>query len=434
MPRRVVITGLGVVSPIGVGVESLSAALVSGRSGVKRLAGLPGHAGGAVPELGRSLAGFGPLPPQIAKPLRKSLKQMSRDTVLGLAALLQAWRSSGLDACEAAAERRGVVQGAGYVGVNPADFAAGLRACQEHAGGDAAAAIQAWGEHGVGQVPPLWMLSCLPNLVGCYAAILLGCRGPNNTLTVGGAAANLAIADACEAIRDDEADVMLAGGCGSRLDSYSLLHVMGGGEVAAETEAGPPARLLRPFDAGRTGCLPAEGAAALVLEEASHARQRNADVWGEVLGHGSSCVMADPRAPRLDESIASAARQALQMAGLQPSELGHVHAHGESSRRLDRQEAIALRRVLGDAADTTPVTALKSYMGDACGGSGALEAAASLIAMRTGPLFPVLNHEVTDPECPILPARAGAAAGRYCLNVNVAAEGQASALLVRSAA
>src|SRR5262245_28541468 len=219
--RRVAITGLGVVSPIGNSASEFWDALVSGRSGITRLTSegteTDGPAcGGAITTFQGRIDDFGPLPDDLRKQLRKSLKVMNRETQLAVAAAQQALRDCGLTAAELDPERSGVSFGAGYVGIRPDDFLSGVAKCRDAQGGPA---LDDWGEKGLPEVHPLWLLTCLPNMPGCYIAMYNNLQGPNNTITLGDGAANLALQEAAELIRDGDADVMLAGGCGNQLDS-----------------------------------------------------------------------------------------------------------------------------------------------------------------------------------------------------------------------
>lgn len=431
--RRVAITGLGVISPIGTSASDFWTALVSGRSGITRLATEGAESagpacGGAIRNFQGRIDDFGPLPDELRKQLRKSLKVMNRETQLAVAAAQQAFRDSGLAIESLDPERCGVSFGAGYVGIRPDDFLSGVAKCRDAAG---ATSLDEWGEKGLPEVHPLWLLTCLPNMPGCYIAMYNNLQGPNNTITLGDGAANLAVLEAADLIRDGDADVMLAGGCGNQLDSCSLLHAVLDVELARRAD--DPAGILRPFDRDRIGTLPAEGAAAFVLEDLHVAVARGATIYGEVLGGGSSCVV-EHGAPNRTASLRHAMRAALASAACSPESIGHVQAHGLSSRQVDLEEARAIRQVF-DGAAAAPVTAAKGHFGDAGAGAGAMELAAGLLALRHGRLFPVLNCEHPDPDCGLRLARDGELpSGESFLKVSVTPQGQASALIVRAAA
>jgi 3-oxoacyl-[acyl-carrier-protein] synthase II len=291
--------------------------------------------------------------------------------------------------------------------------------------------LDEWGEKGLPEVHPLWLLTCLPNMPGCYIAMYNNLQGPNNTITLGDGAANLAVAEAADLIRDGDADMMLAGGCGNHLDSCSLLHAVLDEDLAVHGD--DPSGILRPFDRDRCGTLPAEGAAAFVLESLQAATDRGATIYGEVLGGGASCVVDHGR-PDRSTAMALAMRSALEIAGVNAADIGHIQAHGLSSRRVDLEETLAIRSVFGDAS-RTPVTAAKGHFGDAGAGSGALELAAGLMALRSGRLHRVRNCENVDPQCELRIVREdGCPSGDSFLKLSVTPQGQASALIVRAAA
>jgi 3-oxoacyl-[acyl-carrier-protein] synthase II len=266
---------------------------------------------------------------------------------------------------------------------------------------------------------------------GCYIARYNNLQGPNNTVTLGDGAANLALHEAADLIRDGDADLMLAGGCGNLLDSCSLLHAVLDVELARRAD--DPAGILRPFGRDRIGTLPAEGAAAFVLEELQAAQARGATIYGEVLGGGASCVV-DHGVPLRARAMMHAMRSALAAAGLDPSGIGHIQAHGLSSRQVDAEEAQAIRNVFGGDARVS-VAAAKGHFGDAGAGAGALELAAGLLALQHGGLFPILNCAYPDPDCGLdLVREMERPAGDSFLKLSVTPQGQASALVVRVAA
>jgi 3-oxoacyl-[acyl-carrier-protein] synthase II len=172
-----------------------------------------------------------------------------------------------------------------------------------------------------------------------------------------------------------------------------------------------------------------------VLERYDLAVARGARLYGEIVGHGSSSVADQRRVAKRDVALANVMRMALRSAGITPDQVGHVHAHGLSTRRCDAEEARAIRQVFGDAADRVPVTAAKSYFGNLGAASGVVELIASLLAMQQGPLFPCLNYETPDPDCPVRVAHDhDTAAGDNVLNLSVTPQGQATALVVRKVA
>jgi len=430
--RQVVVTGLGVISPIGRNTEEFWEALAAGRSGISSfpLNGNPEACAGEIGDFSGRIQDIGDLEEKLRKAVRKALKVMSRETQLGVAAAQQAFADSRLADDEPDRSRIGVCFGAGYVAMMPEDFLSGVNACKDE---QDSFEFDRWGTQGIPQIEPLWLLKCLPNMAACYAAIFNELRGPNNSITQGEAAANLAVAEARRIIQDGEADAMVVGGTGNNILPCSLMHTMMDQDVAP---GGPePATVCRPFDRGRTGSVAGEGAAALILEERSAAIRRGARIYAEILGAGSSCVVNQSRVPDGAQALVNAMQATLRSAAVSPEAIGHVHAHGLSSHRCDIDEAVAIRRVFGDRANTLPVVAAKSNVGNSGAGGGAIELVASILAMDRGHLFPVLNYEEPDPECPLAPVTSSDVdAGGSFLNLSVSPQGQASCVAMRSAA
>jgi len=265
-----------------------------------------------------------------------------------------------------------------------------------------------------------------------HIAIYNDLRGPNNSITLREASGNLAVAEAYSTITRGHADIMLAGATGTRIHPLRTVHVALYEELAKGD--GAPETLSRPFDLDRQGMVIGEGAAAVVVEDAEAAQKRGATVLGEVVGFGSSAVMDRQGVGKPDTALKNVMRQALLKAGMEPDQLGHLHAHGLSKRKSDREEAAAIEAVFGDRKEPIPVTAAKSYMGNLGAGGGVVELIASVMALGRGQLFPILNYETPDPECPVSAVRSlDTPPGDSFLNVSVTPQGQASALLVRRA-
>jgi 3-oxoacyl-[acyl-carrier-protein] synthase II len=240
----------------------------------------------------------------------------------------------------------------------------------------------------------------------------------------------LAVAEAFCTIVRGSADMMLAGATGSRVHPLRTLHVVLQEELAAAN--GNPAGLSRPFDLHRTGMVVGEGAGALVLEELEAARGRGAPILAEIAGYGSSIVLDRKGIAHRDQALRNAMLQALRTANMSPAEVGHVHAHGAGTRQGDIDEARALGTVFSPEG-SVPVVAAKSYFGNLGAAGGVIELVTSLLALQHDRLFPVLNYETADPECPLNVVRCGSlSAGQSVLNVSVTPQGQASAVLVRT--
>ncbi|MBW3596746.1 MAG: beta-ketoacyl-[acyl-carrier-protein] synthase family protein [Planctomycetes bacterium] len=433
MERRVVITGMGLISPLGDTGESLWESLSAGRSGIaplERIAAdsLPCKHGAEARGFSGAIEDFGPLDKTLQRNIRKSLKMMCREIAMGVAAAQRALADAGWVSGSLNPERAGVVYGVDHIFTMPEEFSAGIANCLDHEG---RFQLSQWGRRGLGEVNPLWLLKYLPNMPASHIAIFNAMCGPNNSLTLREAGSNAAITESARIIGRGGADVMLAGATGTRIHPIRTLHVVTQEEIAgSDGAADDPARLARPFDLNRTGMVLGEGAGAVVLESRQSAESRGAEIWGEVVGFGSSTVQTPQGLAGRSTALANAMTQALHMAGMAPEDVGHIHAHGLGTRTCDIDEAKAIRSIFGDAA--VPVTAAKSYFGNLGAAGGLVELISSLLSLRHGELFRTLNYDAPDPECPIpVAASAGADPGASVLNVNVTPQGQAAAVLVR---
>lgn len=438
--RRVVVTGMGVMSPIGCSKETYWQSLVAGQSGVRNLAYNVGNENsrryaGEIADFSGKIGDFGPLDGDTKKKIRKSLKVMNRETKLAIAAAEQALLESDLCAAGYEPDRVGVNFGAGYVPMLAEDFLSGAEACTDE---ENKLDLDRWGQEGIPHIMPLWILKCLPNMPSCHIAILHDFQGPNNSITQGEAATNIAISEACHLILENEADAMVVGGTGDNVLPLSLMHNVMGQDVAETTEgveSFSAEEICRPFDKNRVGSVVAEGAASFILEEESAARKRGATIYGEIVGNGSSCVVTHANKPDCSTSLVNAMEAALKISRLTPDAIDHVHAHGLSAPALDAEESQAILKTFNEYGQSIPVVAAKSAFGNAGAGSGALELAASLLACQHGHLFPVQNFSNPDPQCPLsLVTDTQTAAGRLFANLSVAPQGQASCLIVKSAA
>ena len=224
---------------------------------------------------------------------------------------------------------------------------------------------------------------------------------------------------------------MIAGATGSRIHPLRTVHLVLQEQLAdrnSEAAGGDPTKASRPFDAGRNGMVLGEGAAVLILEELSVAQERGAKILGEIAGYGSSAVADTTGAADYQTAFKNVMLGALETSGMQASDIGHVHAHGLSSPRVDREEAAAIKEVLGDC----PVTAAKSYMGNLGCGSGMVEIISSLMAMENNSLFPIMNCENLDADCSInAVTQTGSSPGDSFVNLNITPQGQASSVVVK---
>ena len=371
--NRVVVTGMGVVSPLGNTVEAMWKGLLAGRSGIvaaecaheKTASRIGGIAADVQPE---NLSG-------------KELKRQSRYILFALEAANQAWKQSGLDISLEDPYRCGVVIGTGIGGIE--DIAGG--AIRNH-------------EKGPRRVSPMVMPKGLSNMAPGMVAIQLGLQGPNKSIVTACASGTQSIAAAADAIRYGQTDVMMAGGAEAAVIPYSLAAFSSLRALSTRNDA--PEKASRPFDLDRDGFVMGEGAGMMVLESEKHALQRGAAILGELAGAGETCDAYHVVAPRPDGSgPAMAMRLALQQAGITPSEVDYCNAHGTSTKLNDAAESTAFQNVFGESSPL--VSSTKSMIGHLLGAAGAVEAIVCILTIRDNVIHPNTNYDTPDPECPV---------------------------------
>jgi 3-oxoacyl-[acyl-carrier-protein] synthase II len=414
--REVVVTGVGVVSPIGIGGDAFWSSLVNAASGIRPI-DLFDSSGLHTP-YGGQIAGFDPK--LFVRP-RKSLKVMSRDIQIGFAAADLAMADAVIAAGSLEPERFGVVVGGDMIYADIEDLELTYRRSVQSGRFD----FGKWSEAIQEELHPLWLLKHLPNMTASHIAIAHDARGPNNTIVLGDVSSLLAVGEAASMIRRGWADVMLTGGTGCRLHPTSLV---ARGESPLARPCEDYRRICRPFDRDRDRMLDGEGAAVFVLESRAHAERRGARIRGRLLAAASRCEPRQAGRPLSGSSLRLAIRQTLAVAGVGRSELGHVNAHGGGTVDSDRIESTAIVAEVGDA----PVTAPKSFFGHLGAGSGAVELAASVLGLEAGLVPPTLNYETPDPACPVNVVRRAPLAGRpaTALAANLCSMGQAATVLV----
>jgi 3-oxoacyl-[acyl-carrier-protein] synthase II len=373
--RRVAITGIGPVTPIGTGVEPFWEGLRSARSVVRTLTRFDPTPFRS--HVAAEVDGFDPA--AYMEPRRA--KRLDRCSQFTLAAARLALLDAGIELEREDRDRIGAMMGSALGGVEFAE--------REH-GKYLAGGIRA--------VEPGLALTVFVGALSCNLAIELGISGPNITNGMSCASGAIAIGEAVRSIRHGEADVMLAGGAEAPLSplSYGAFAII----RAMSTRNEDPGTASRPFDRNRDGFVMAEGAAVLVLEERERAKARGATLYAEVVGYGLTNDAHHMTAPRPDGRQASRAIQtALTAAGVPGEAVGYVNAHGSSTPLNDPTEALALRQVLGRHAERVRISGTKGYYGHALGASGAIEAAICALASRRGWLPPSVNLEDPDPAC-----------------------------------
>ncbi len=417
-PRDIVITGAGVVTPLGIGCEPFWEAIVAGESGIRPVdlfdaSSLRVRFGGQIPAFD---------PKQYVRP-RKSLKVMSREIQLGFAAADLAMTDAGIVEGSFEPERCGVVFGSDMIYADLTDLAETYRRSNHEGQFD----FHLWSEAIQEELHPLWLLKHLPNMAASHIAIAHDARGPNNSIVLGDVSSLLAIAEAASVIRRGWADMMLAGGTGCRLHPTALV---ARGDALLSHRADDYQAASRPFDRDRDGLVNGEGAGAIVLESREHATRRGARIRGTLLATASRCEPGARRTGLTGQSLRQAIRAVSQAAGLAKEAIGHVNAHGVSTIEMDRVEAQAIAAELGDV----PVTAPKGSFGHLGAGGGAVELVASLLGLERGLIPATRNYQVADPECPVNVVHGEPLAGRpaTAVKINLCSTGQAVVVALRA--
>jgi 3-oxoacyl-[acyl-carrier-protein] synthase II len=424
--RRVVITGLGVVAPNGIGKKAFWSACLNGQSAVRPIRSF--DASGHPIRIAAEVLDFD-VASYLTNGQRKSIKVMSRAMQFAVGAAHLAIEDSGLDWPEQDPERIGVVMGTGIVPMDLAELAPALaQAC------DAEGRLQTTrlGENGGSALFPLWILKHLPNMVAAHISLLFNAQGPNSTVTTACAAGTQAVGEALRLVERGDADIILAGGADSRMDPLLLLAYAALGAVSRGER--PAAEVSRPFDAERDGFVLGEGAGVLILEELEHARQRGAEIYAEVLGFGSSfdaysITRPDPQA----RGAVRAMQWALREARVDCREIDYINAHGTSTRLNDLMETTAVKRVFGEGASALPLSSIKSMVGHLIGAAGAVEAAALALTLHDGALPPTINQTHPDPDCDLdyVPNQARDLPVNAAMSTSFGFGGQNAALVMR---
>ena len=409
--RRVVITGSGVVAPLGNSVPEFWRNAVAGASGIGRLTQVEPS------EYACQIAGeVRDFDPQCYLD-RKDARRMARFAQFAVAASKQAVEEAGLELSGRDTARIGVLVGNGGGGLPETDRA--MRTLLRRGGG---------------RVDPLFIAKMLPNMASANVSIQLGVRGYSSTITTACAAATQAIGDATEVIRRGAADVMIAGGteagvCEVGLAGFSAMRAL------ATTSNECPESASRPFDRDRGGFVAGEGAGIVVLEALDHALARGARPLTEVAGYGVSSDASYLVAPPRDgEGAARAMRAALADAGISVEEVDYISAHATATEIGDIAETRAVRAVFGKRAYRLPISAMKSQIGHLLGGAGGVETVAAVQTMRTGVIAPTINLTHPDPECDLdyVPQQAREAEVRTVMKNSFGFGGQNAVLVLTS--
>jgi len=413
---EIVITGVGVISPIGIGVEAYRSAMQEQRSGIAPLTRF--DASGLPMRFGGEISGFEPK--QYIKP-RKSLKMMSRDIQLSCAAAHMAIEDAAIEPETFDGTRFGVAFGSDLIYCELDELTDAYRKCAV----EGEYRRELWGIHSMKELYPLWMLKYLPNMAACHVAIAHQAQGPNNSITLGEVSSLLALGEGFRIIERGAADVVLVGGGSSPINPVALLYRT---SLPVSRRNDAPHSVPRPFDRERDGIVFGEGSAVFVLERRGHAESRGAKILARVLACSSGFEPPSREVTRSGSGIRRSIERALTAADLTAGEVGHVNAHGIGTTADDPVEAVAIRDLLRDV----PVTAPKSFFGNLGAGTGAVEMVASLLALGDGEIPATANYEHPDPDCPInvVHKQPQRAAHPTALLLNQTSTGQAAAAIL----
>lgn len=373
--RRVVVTGLGLITPVGIGVKPSWEALLEGRSGIGVIktfdaSDLPVRIAGEVKD-------FDPL--QYIEP--KEVKKMDRFIHFAVAASTMAMEDSGLKITPENAERTGVIIGAGM---------GGLPAIEHY--------HKIYLEKGYRRITPFFIPMLIINLASGQVSIRFGAKGPSSAVATACATGTHAIGDAFKVIQRGDADVMIAGGTESVITPMAI----GGFAVmkALSTRNDDPERASRPFDSGRDGFVMGEGAGVVILETLEHARKRNAKIYAEIAGYGMTSDAYHITSPAPEGAgAASCMKATLKDAGVSPETVDYINAHGTSTKYGDELETAAIKTVFKEHAYKLSVSSTKSMTGHLLGAAGGIETVIAILSVQNDVIPPTINLDNPDPEC-----------------------------------
>ena len=390
MSKRVVITGIGVVSPIGIGTQSFWNNLIAGQVGIKRLA--------AFDPSGFACQIAGEAPPYkigdfVPKSYRKATKVMARDIELAVIAADDAFKDAGIkskaytDAPEIDGKRFGCNIGAGLISAELNELTTAMHTARDGNSLD----LKKWGNDGMGQLTPLWLLKYLPNMLACHVTIIHGLLGPSNTITCADASSHLAIGEAFRTIQRGKADLAICGGAESRMNPMGTMRQQLVGRLnPAHNDS--PADAVRPFDVDAKGTVLGEGGGLFILEEFEHAKKRGAKIYAELVGFAASQDAHKVTEPEpTGHSYGKAIENALKDAKLSSADIDLLVPHGLGIASGDRAELNGIIKSLGaDGTSRVALSPIKAQIGNLGPGCGA-DAAAAVLALHHGVIPPAVN-------------------------------------------
>jgi 3-oxoacyl-[acyl-carrier-protein] synthase II len=384
--RRVVLTGIGVVSSIGLDAASYWNGLAQGQCGIKPITIFDAS------PLSSRFAGEATTfdaKKYLSKEGKKSLRVMARPIQIAVAAAQLAIDDAKVDKSQIDPSRFGTEFGAGLIPSELTELGEASYISTEANQHDVD--LKIWGEKAIPAIQPLWMLKYLPNMLACHVSMLHNAQGPNNSITESDVASLLALGEATRILKRDQSDIFFVGGADSKISPLSMTRQEIFGLLSKQNET--PTTALKPFDLHRNGLVLGEGGCVFIAEDLQHAKKRGANILGEVVGFGSTFDRG-----LTGKGLARAMQIAMKQAGITPAELDHVNGFGLGSVKLDAWEACGIHEAVGTSV---PVWTVKPNIGHISAGSGLIEMAASLLAMQHGVLPPTLNYETPDPACPV---------------------------------
>ncbi len=373
--KRVVISGIGIITPIGIGKESFFKSLKEGKSGVTLIDSFDTN--GLSTKIAATVKDFNPL--DFIN--RKEVKRMDRFTQLAVAATKMAFEDSGVNNSIVDEYRTGVCIGTGIGGIDTFE--------NQH---------KVMMEKGAGRISPFFIPMMISNIAAGHISMLFKTKGPSLTITTACASSTNAIGEAFRIIQRQDADIMIAGGTEASITPVS---VAGFCSMKALSERNDePEKASRPFEKDRDGFVMGEGSAILILEELEHAKKRGAKIYGEIAGYGTTSDAYHITAPSPGgEGAFMAMNLAVKDASINPSQISYINAHGTSTKLNDEYETIAIKKLLKDYSNKVPISSTKSMTGHLLGAAGAVEAVSCLMSINEGIIHPTINYTTADEAC-----------------------------------
>jgi 3-oxoacyl-[acyl-carrier-protein] synthase II len=373
--RRVVVTGIGLITPLGTGIQKTWEGICKGASGIERISSF--DAAGYASQVAGEVKDFNP--EDFIE--RKEIKKMDIFIQYALGAGTMAVENAGLKVSEGNADRVGVIVGAGIGGINTIERYHSVLL-----------------ESGQRRISPFFIPMLITNLAAGQISMRFGARGPNSCVTTACAAGTHAIGDSFKIIQRGDADAMIAGGSESAITPLTIAGFANMKALSTRNDA--PQQASRPFDSERDGFVIGEGAGILVLEELEAALRRGVKIYAEIVGYGLTADAYHMTAPDPEgRGVVNCMRMALRDAGLDPEAIDYINAHGTSTPYNDKHETAAIKQVFGDHAYALAVSSTKSMTGHLLGAAGGIEAAFCALALAEGVIPPTINYEKPDPEC-----------------------------------